>query len=205
LKSPEGFFRKNDIFLLVPPFSLIGNRHGGGGLATRVREWSADRSYRPRVGRGRAGHASAGRRGDGRRRVGENGGAEAPLPWGKRGGGGERGAARGEKKIKNTMPTMEVAHRGEVPRRNREKKIRRLTEIRRSDRRIGQTETKPSMRRTQQYPRIRNNFSPELKSLRTSAGNSGRWEMNMRKPFCDSERAQRGEAGHLYIAGVWTR
>jgi hypothetical protein len=32
--------------------------------------------------------------------------------------------------------------------------------------------------------------SPELEPLRTSASNSGRCEMNLRKPFYDSERAQ---------------
>jgi hypothetical protein len=46
---------------------------------------------------------------------------------------------------------------------------------------------------------IGSNSSPELKPLRTSASNSGRWSMNLGKPFCDSERAQRGEASHIYI------
>ena len=59
------------------------------------------------------------------------------------------------------------------------------------------------------YARIESNcspeLSPELKPLRTSTSNYGRWGMNMRKPFHNSECAQRGEAGHIHIAGVWTR
>jgi hypothetical protein len=42
--------------------------------------------------------------------------------------------------------------------------------------------------------RIGSNCSLELGPLRTSASNSGRWGMNLRKPFCDSKHARRGEA-----------
>jgi hypothetical protein len=50
--------------------------------------------------------------------------------------------------------TMEVLTGEEDPRRSREE-IRRLPEIRRSNRRTKRTPTKPSTRRTQRYPRIR--------------------------------------------------
>jgi hypothetical protein len=42
-------------------------------------------------------------------------------------------------------------------------------------------------------------LSSELELLRTSTSNSGRWGMNLRKPFCDSEHARRGEADYIYI------
>jgi hypothetical protein len=37
---------------------------------------------------------------------------------------------------------------------------------------------------------IGSNCSSELKPLRTSASNSGRWELNLRKPFSDLECAR---------------
>jgi hypothetical protein len=59
------------------------------------------------------------------------------------------------------------------------------------------------------YARIGSNCSSELslefEPLRTSASNYGRWGMNMRKPFHNSECAQRGEVDHVYIARVRTR
>jgi hypothetical protein len=47
--------------------------------------------------------------------------------------------------------------------------------------------------------RIGSNCSPELEPLRTLESNSGSWEMYLTKRFRDSERAQRGEANHIYI------
>jgi hypothetical protein len=41
-------------------------------------------------------------------------------------------------------------------------------------------------------------FSSELEPPRTSASNSRRFRSNMRKPFCDLECAQRGEADYIY-------
>jgi hypothetical protein len=49
--------------------------------------------------------------------------------------------------------------------------------------------------------RIGSNCSPESEPFRTSAINSGSWELNLRKPFCDLEHARRGEAGHIYSLG----
>jgi hypothetical protein len=48
-------------------------------------------------------------------------------------------------------------------------------------------------------------LSPELEPLRSSVSNSGSWELNLRKLFCDSECARWGEAGLIYIVGVRTR
>jgi hypothetical protein len=53
--------------------------------------------------------------------------------------------------------------------------------------------------------RIGSNCSPELEPLRTSASNSGSWELNLRKQFFALERARQGEAGHLYISRVQMR
>jgi hypothetical protein len=41
--------------------------------------------------------------------------------------------------------------------------------------------------------RIGSNCSAELEPLRTSASNSGSWELNLGKPFRALERARRGE------------
>jgi hypothetical protein len=41
--------------------------------------------------------------------------------------------------------------------------------------------------------------------FRTSASNSGSWELNLGKPFRALERVRRGEVGHVYISRVRTR
>jgi hypothetical protein len=82
-----------------------------------------------------------------------------------RGNGGGRGAAarEGEGRVREALhgreneetlgAIMEVSHREEDPRRSREE-IRRLSQIRGSNRRTEHAATKPSTRRTQRYPRI---------------------------------------------------
>jgi hypothetical protein len=124
--------------------------------------------------------------------------------------GGERGYTW-ENKMKNTMTTTEVAHRGRrsssEPRRN--PPIDEDSEVR-STNRMHQDEALDEMIAavpSDSADDTQNgcNCSTELEPLRTSTSNFGRWGMNLGKPFCDSERVRRGEAKHIYIARVQTR
>jgi hypothetical protein len=117
--------------------------------------------------RGTATAAGEGRAGAGARDRGRHRGPPPPPPgWGN---GGGRGAAagEGEGRVREALggreneereetlgTTMEVSHREEDPRRSRGE-IRRLPEIRGSNRRTEHAATKSSTRRTQRYPRIR--------------------------------------------------
>jgi hypothetical protein len=123
----------------------------------------------------------------------------------------ERETLHGRENEETLGTTMEVSHREEDPRWSRVEN-RRLTEIRRFDRWTGRAQTKPLTRRTQWYPWI-----PQImhglgviarrswNRFRTSASNSGSWELNLEKPFRALERARRREAGHVYISSVRTR
>jgi hypothetical protein len=83
-----------------------------------------------------------------------------------------------------------------------------LAEIQRSDRRTGRAAT----RRTQRYPRISQTMHRlgviarrSWNRFRTSASNSGSWELNLGKPFRALERARLEEVGHVYISRVQMR
>jgi hypothetical protein len=120
---------------------------GARGMATAVGEGRASAGARERGRRRRGGERGAA--GEGKRR-----GRGAAVGEGE---GRVRGALRGrenEEHEETLGTTMEVLTGKENPRRSREE-IRRLLEIRRSNRRTERAATKLSTRRTQRYSRIR--------------------------------------------------
>jgi hypothetical protein len=116
--------------------------HGARG----ARPPSSERGARARE------HGNAGTAGGHRRRRRRGGGK--CRRWGR--WGESEGGPAWTKKRRNEETlgtTMEVSHWDEDPRRSREE-IRRLPEIRGSNRQTERAATKPSTRRTQRYPRI---------------------------------------------------
>jgi hypothetical protein len=138
---------------------------------------------------------------EGRRRLGR---------WGE----GEGGPAQTEKTRNDETlgATMEVSHRGRRPSLESRRKplIDRDSEVRSMNQDAPQM--KPSMRRSQRYPRIphmmhglgviaRRSCRRSWNRFRISASNSGSRELNLRKQFYALERARWEEARHIYSSG----